>query len=70
MTLDRRDPEYQANRSAKVAWLSRLHLEYLRTGGRTGIGEPTYLRSLFILGFHSDEAKTELFHLKANANIH
>lgn len=55
--LDPRDPEDRQNR-ADAHW--RLDREFLRGA----IGEPTYLRSLFLLGYLPDEARTELSLLK------
>ena len=56
--LDRRDPEYQQSRRDRHQWLD---IEFL--AGR--IGEATYLRSLFIIGYLPDEARTELARLRA-----
>jgi hypothetical protein len=55
--IDSRDPEAPALRR-DAHW--RLSAEFLRGT----IGEATYLRSLFILGYLPAEAQTELAHLK------
>lgn len=65
MSLDRRDPEYQQSRRDRHAWLDAEHLRYVRSGGTCGIGEATYLRSLFIIGYLPDEARTELSLLRS-----
>jgi len=57
--IDRRDPEAGALRRESH---QRLNTEFLKGT----IGEATYLRSLFILGYLPDEARTELYHLKAS----
>lgn len=55
--MDKRDPDYQQHRTDKKWRLDQLWLQ-----GK--IGDATYLRSLFIDGFHSAEANTELHLLR------
>lgn len=64
--IDSRDPEATALRRDSHRRLDALHLQYIRTG--EGIGEATYLRSLFILGYLPDEARTELAMLRSIIN--
>jgi hypothetical protein len=57
MPIDPRDPEAPQQRRDKHIWLDA---EFLRGT----IGEATYCRSLFFMGFSPNEASAELARLK------